>query len=237
MHIAQGGGKMKWMIFIFRWTNRIRVPFQKLEGRNRSRQRPELGRITNADVYSILEESWKIFHTLIESAPKGKTAGSRIMIKNGVWSLAFYKAVLKLGAEKDYATELCGDVIWKYYQRVVRRTRLKARLASRDPQEQMNRMQRAFLKTALEKPGYDWKVVQVPGAFAYDIYSCPVHDYYKSLGPEELEFFRKTWCIFDFPFAEYLVKGGKYERQRTLSHGDAMCDMRWMVNSSPKTSK
>jgi len=225
---------MKWIILIFRWRYRFRIPFQKLEGRNRSRQRPELGRITNDDVYSILEESWKNFKQLSKTAPEGNTVGSRAMLKSGVWSLALYRAILEIGAEKEYAIELCGDVLWKYYQRVVRRIRLKARLLSRKPQEQMNRIQEAFLKMPLEKPGYDLKVIQVPGAFAYDIYRCPVHDYFKSVGPEELEFFQKTWCTFDFPFAEYLVKGGKYDRQHTLSHGDAMCDMRWMVDVHPK---
>ncbi|MBN1932307.1 MAG: L-2-amino-thiazoline-4-carboxylic acid hydrolase [Desulfobacterales bacterium] len=227
---------MRWLIFIFRWSYRIRIPFQKLEGRNRSRQRPELGRITNDDVYSILEESWKNYRQLSKTAPKGDTLGSRMMLKNGVWSLAMYRAILKIVFEKEYAIELCGDVLWKNYQRSVWRVRLKARLSSRKPQEQMNRMQEVFLKI-LEKPGYDLLVIQAPDAFAYDIYRCPVHDYFKSLGPEELEFFRKTWCTFDFPFAEHLVKGGKHERQRTLSHGDEMCDMRWMVDAHPKKLK
>jgi hypothetical protein len=233
MSIKKRGVKMKWMIFIFRWSYRLRMPFQKLEGRNRSRQRPELGRITNDDVYLILEESWKNFQQLSKTAPKGDTVGSRLMLKNGVWSLAMYRAILKIVVEKEYAIELCGDVLWKNYQRAVRRVRFKARLLSRKPQEQMNRMQEVFLKI-LEKPGYDLKVIQDPGAFAYDIYRCPVHDYFKSLGPEELEFFRKTWCTFDFPLAEHLVKRGGYARQHTLSHGDAMCDMRWMADTHPK---
>lgn len=224
---------MKWMIFIFRWSYRFRMPFQKLEGRNRSRQRPELGRITNDDVYSILEETWKNFKQLSKTAPKGNTVGSRMMLKNGVWSLALYKAILKVGAEKEYASELCGDLLWKYYQRDVRRTRLKACLSSRKPKEQMARIQEIFLKI-LEKPGYDLKVIQDPDAFAYDIYRCPVHDYFKSLGHEELEFFQKTWCTLDFPLAEHLVKGGGYARQHTLSYGDAMCDMRWMVDIPKK---
>ncbi|MFO7559182.1 MAG: L-2-amino-thiazoline-4-carboxylic acid hydrolase [Desulfobacterales bacterium] len=227
---------MKWIILTFRWSYRFRIPFQKLEGRNRSRQRPELGRITNDDVYYILEESWKNFQKLHKTAPKGNTPGSRVMLKSGVWSLAMYRAILKIGAEKEYAIELCGDVLWKYYQRVVRRTRLKGHLSSRKPQKRMDRIQEIFLKT-LEKPGYDLKVIKVPDAFAYDIYRCPVHDYFKSVGSEELEFFKKTWCTFDWPLAEYLVKGGKYERQYTLSHGDAMCDMRWMVDTQPAKQK
>jgi hypothetical protein len=184
-------------------------------------------------VYYILKESWNNFKNLSKTAPRGKTAGSRVMLKNGVRSLAMYKAISKIVLEKEYAIELCGDLLWKYYQKAISRTRLKGHLSSRKPQEQMDRIQEIFLKT-LEKPGYDLKVLQVPGAFAYDIYRCPVYDYYKSLGPDELEFFQKTWCTLDWPLAEYLVKGGKYERQHTLSHGDAMCDMRWMVDAHPE---
>jgi len=55
-------------------------------------------------------------------------------------------------------------------------------------------------------------------------------DYVKTFGPEEMEFFQKTICTFDWPIAEYCVKGGYYKRTKTLSHGDEMCDQKWLVN-------
>jgi len=48
-------------------------------------------------------------------------------------------------------------------------------------------------------------------------------------GEEALEFFRKSWCTLDFPLAEAMVRGGRYERPRTLSEGDEVCDMRWIA--------
>jgi hypothetical protein len=99
----------------------------------------------------------------------------------------------------------------------------------RDPQKQMNMIQRMLLY-ALAKPGYDWKLIESDNTTSYDIFKCPVYDYYKLLGHEELEFFRNSWCAFDFPLAEYLVKGGKYERKYTLSKGDDKCDMCWKTN-------
>jgi len=63
-----------------------------------------------------------------------------------------------------------------------------------------------------------------------DFHRCPVHDYFRSQGEEELELFQKTWCTLDHPIAEAMVEGGRYERPHTLSHGDSVCDMRWLVS-------
>ncbi len=73
-------------------------------------------------------------------------------------------------------------------------------------------------------------VCAAPGTFALDFYRCPVNYYFQALGKEELEFFRNSWCTMDWPFAEAMVKGGKYERRHTLSAGDNVCDMRWRAH-------
>ena len=59
---------------------------------------------------------------------------------------------------------------------------------------------------------------------------CPVYDFYKQFGQEEMTLFRKTWCTFDYTSAEYAAEGGKYQRKHTLSDGDEVCDMRWFIN-------
>jgi hypothetical protein len=58
----------------------------------------------------------------------------------------------------------------------------------------------------------------------------PIFEYFKTQGEEALEFFRNSWCTLDFPLAEFMVKGGRYERPHTLSAGDNVCDMRWIAD-------
>ena len=90
-------------------------------------------------------------------------------------------------------------------------------------------IQKIFLIFPLSKPGYDYIDKETSEGLAYDITRCPVYDYFKLFGEEEINFFRNSWCTLDYPFAEYLVKGGKFERTKVLSAGDDRCDMLWKV--------
>ncbi len=220
---------MKKLFRLLLWDN-IRIINNTLSGRNRSRKQPALGRINKEDINFIIEETWKNYNILKVNAPSEKTFGARLMLKNGIFSLALYRAIGKVVVEDDYATELCTDILWKFYVKQIRIQRLIARVLHSDPQKQMNMLQRIFLRFPLARPGYDWKINEMGKASAYDIIRCPVYDYFKSQGQAELEFFKKSWCTLDFPLAEHLVKGGKYERTHTLSEGDDKCDMCWKVS-------
>ena len=219
---------MNKVLRLFSWRN-IRIINHTLSGRNRNRKQPESGRITKEDINLIIEETWENYNILKQNAPFEKTLGARIMLKNGIVSLALYRAIGKVAVGEDYATELCTDILWKFYIKQIRVQRFIARFLHRKPQQQMNMLQRIFLRFPLTRPGYDWKINEMGEVSAYDITRCPVYDYFKSQGPNELEFFRNSWCTLDFPLAEYLVRGGKYERTHTLSAGDDMCDMCWKV--------
>ena len=151
------------------------------------------------------------------------------MLRSGVWSLAVYRAIRAQGVEEDYATELCTDYLWVAYRSQMRVQRRLGHLLARSPRAQMAAIQRIFLRFPLAAPGYDCKLREIPGVFAYDIHRCPVYDYFAAQGEEALEFFRNSWCTLDYPLAEYLVRGGRYERCETLSAGGPFCDMRWRV--------
>ena len=140
-----------------------------------------------------------------------------------------YRAIRASGAEADHATDLCTDYLWTSYRRTVRRPRWLGLLRHRDPEKQMARIQERFLRFPLESPGYDCRPKDVAGCYAYDIRRCPVQDYFRKQGKEDLEFFRRSWCTLDYPLAEHLVRGGRYVRTKVLSDGDALCDMRWSV--------
>lgn len=200
-----------------------------LVGRNRDRERPEAGRITVGDIRKIIDAAITNYHSLIINKPYEKTIGSRIMVRDGIWSLALYRAMKTVAVGEGYATELCTDAMWKMYINNVGLQRLLARIVHRDPQKQMNMIQRMFLRFPLSAPGYICHIKEMDSVCSYDITRCPVCDYYTSLGGEALAFFRNSWCTLDFPLAEYLVKNGRYERPHTLSHGHEKCDMRWMT--------
>ena len=200
--------------------------------RNRDRQRPELGRITKADIKAITKDIYQNYQRLIVNVDFGSTYGSRVMVRNGVLSQSFYRAMRTFGADEAYATELCTDVLWKIYKKQVWLQRFMGRIMSRSSQKQMNTMQKIFLSFPLARPGYEWEINEIGSVASYDIFRCPVCDYFTTQEPEDFEFFRKSWCTLDWPLAEYLVKGGKYERHYTLSNGDNRCDMRWTANSS-----
>lgn len=214
----------------FQWWSLKRTLKSTISDRNRSRQQPELGRITGEDLDSIIKEVEKQYIILKETIPPQKTLGSRLMVKNGAASLALYRAIKEVVEGEDYATELCTDVLWKLYKNQVKVQRFIAHLLYKDPQKQMNMCQQIFLRFPLSSPGYECKLIKRGDSTSYDILKCPVYDYYNSLGREELEFFRNSWCTLDFPLAEYLVTGGKYERRHALSKGDDKCDMRWKTN-------
>ncbi len=75
-----------------------------------------------------------------------------------------YRALLAAGVEKEYATELFSDALWKFYETWLVLLRFVARLRTRDPQKQMNFMLRMFLHYPYQSPrlclaGPSWLLV------------------------------------------------------------------------------
>jgi hypothetical protein len=199
-----------------------------LTGRRRSREDEKLGRFTGPDVKAVISAAWKSYEELFPAAPAYEGFGARFMMQGGVYSLALYRAMRAFGVDKAYATELCGDVLWKLYEREIKPAALLARLIYRAPQKRLNFVLRTGLKTVMYPPGYQYTFEAGPDCFRLDFTKCPICDFFASQGPEELEFFRKTWCSFDFAVIESMT-GGKtsYQRTSTLSDGQGVCDMKW----------
>jgi len=92
----------------------------------------------------------------------------------------------------------------------------------------MNFILRAFLRYPFSEPGYQRKVWEESDGLNTYWYRCPPQAYFKQYGsPEEMLFFNRTWCAFDWAIANEMVAGGWYERPHTLSAGDDICDMKW----------
>jgi hypothetical protein len=209
-----------------RWAGK-----QVLLGRYVDREAPEKGRITNEQFERVLARTWDNYDELAPGAhiERIETPGSRQNVLLGVFSLAIYRALLAEGIEQSYATELVADLAWKVYEKWIVAPRFVARLKGGNPQEQMNSMLRMFLRFPFNRPGYEWKVNSGPDSMGIDFYRCPVRDYLASEGEEE--FMRNTWCTLDFALAQAMVRGGRYERPRTLSAGDNLCEMKWFAGA------
>jgi hypothetical protein len=214
---------------VIRWAAK-----QALLGRCLDRTAPSNGRFTREQVERILHKTWQGYGALAPGAhvERLKTLGNRQNVLLGVLTLALYRALLAEGIQERYATELLTDLVWKVYAKWVAPLRLVARRVTDDPQQQMNLMLRMLLRYPFSRPGYDWQARLEPGAFALDIYRCPVYDYLKSQGADQ--FMLRSWCTLDFALAQVMTTGGHYQRPHTLAAGDKLCDMKWFATPKPE---
>jgi hypothetical protein len=220
-----------------RWAFK-RSAHQILVGRYRNREQPTQGRFNRGQVEDLLTDIWRHLDRLLPEAnlKQYKTLGNRQNLFLAVATRAAYHAFLEAGIDAVYATELISDIAWKVYASWLSIPRFFARLVTRDPQKQMNFILQAFLRYPFSEPGYQRKVWQEADGLNTHFYRCPPHAYFQQHGtPEEMLFFNRTWCTFDWAIANEMVEGGRYERPHTLSAGDAVCDMKWYVRPE-KTS-
>ena len=207
-----------------------RSAYQILIGRYCNREKPVQGRFTRSQVDNLLTEIWRHSDRLIPEAnlEQYKTLGNRQNVYLAVATRAAYHAFLEAGIDAIYATELISDIAWKVYASWLSIPRFFARLVTRDPQKQMNFILRAFMRFPFSKPGYQRNVWQDADGLNTHFYRCPPQAYFQEHGTlEEMQFFFRTWCTFDWAIANEMVQGGRYERPHTLSAGDEVCDMKW----------
>jgi len=163
---------------------------------------------------------------------KYKSYGNRLMVFSGILSLGGYRALRSEGVTHRYATLLVADVTWKLYISGAQLFWLLAGLAAREPQKRLNVTLRMLCKFPFspDQNGYQYEVRTMPDHLSMDFTQCVVHQFMKIAGSqEEMDFFRNSWCLYDFSLPGYLTEGGGYEREHTLSHGDNVCDMKWFA--------
>ena len=150
----------------------------------------------------------------------------------------------KAKIDHDYAITLVGDMQW---QAVVNskglipiidplRKKLQ-KLTTKDSMTYLEKRLKSMMKYPYGKPGYKIEFYKKGNMYCMDIFSCPVFNFYKQFGEEEMTLFRRTWCTFDYTSAENIVEGGKYQREHSLSNGDDVCDMRWFIKRQSSLSR
>ncbi len=218
------------------WSVKKKTVIQILQSRCRHDGIPQYGRFTPGDIERIIlcaESNVKLLMPYFNDLDR---IGNYQNEYGGLLDLAIYRALVKEGTARDYAMNLVGDMMWqarlntKGVIPIIDPLRTKlAKLTAKDSMAFLEKRLKDGMRYPYSQPGYRIHLHRNKDVFCMDIYSCPVYDFYKQFGEEEMELFRKTWCTFDYSVAEHLIEGGKYQREHTLSDGHEVCDMRWFI--------
>jgi len=223
------------------WAAKKKTIIQILAPRCRQDGMPEYGRFTTREIERIIFQAKLNIKELMPYFKDLDSIGNYQNEYAGLIDLAIYRALVKENIARDYAANLVGDMMWQSIVNakgsipIIDPLRKKWwRITTKDPTARLGKRIKAAMKYPYSEPGYKIKLYVDKNVYCMDIYSCPVFDFYRQFGEEEVTMFRKTWCTFDFSAAEYSVEGGKYQRQHTLSDGDEVCDMRWFIDEQMK---
>ena len=223
---------IKQIIRIQVWTIKKKTVTQVLTPRCRRDGEPEYGRFTETDIDRIIQHAKSIIPELMPHFKDLPNIGNYVMAYSAMVDLAIYRALLREKVDPAYATNLIGDINWQFVRNTSGYYRLKKKLIAlktKDPIERMGIFLSDMLKFPYGKPGYRAELSKEGNVYHMNFYSCPVYDFYKQFGNEELTLFRKVFCTYDYAAAERLIEGGRYQREHTLSDGDEVCDMRWFI--------
>ncbi len=218
------------------WSAKKKTIKQVLTPRCRRDGMPEHGRFTPREIEQIIYQANLNIKELMPFFINHENIGNYLMEYGGLLDLAIYRAMVKAKIDPGYAMNLVGDMIWqarvnaKGLVPIIDPLRVKlAKLTTNDPMAFLEKRLKDGMKYPYSKPGYKIEFYRDENVYCMSIYSCPVFDFYRQFGQQEITLFRKTWCTFDYAVAEHLVEGGKYQRKHTLSDGDEVCDMRWFI--------
>lgn len=227
---------IKNIIRVITWREMKKSLMQILPSRCKKDGLPEYGRFTPKEIQRIISQAQLNIEELIPRFKDLENIGNYQNAYLGLLGLAAYRALIKNGIESKYAMNIVGDMQWQAYMNnqgivpIIDPIRKKLlRIFQKDPLDIIDIRLRQMMKYPYCKPGYQSEYYKENQVICWDFYSCPMHDFYKQFGAEEMTLFRRTMCTFDYSVAEHGVEGGKYERKHCLSDGDKVCDMRWSV--------
>lgn len=222
------------------WAAKKKTIFQILPSRCRRQGMPEYGRFTGQEIKRITLQANLNISELMPYFIDLEKMGNYLNEYGGLVDLAIYRALITERIDPGYARDLVGDLMWQARLNAKGHTPIfdplrtwLARRTTKDPMAFFEKRLKDGMKYPYSKPGYQIEFYKENNVYCMDIYTCPVFDFYKQFGPEEMALFRRTWCTYDYSAAELLVEGGRYQRKHTLSDGDEVCDMRWSILDSP----
>jgi len=210
--------------------------FRGLVGRYISIENPLAGRYSRRKLKEIIKDIEQLLNELLLKAELSqyKSHGNRFMVFCSIVSLASYRALKDRGMSHQYATLLVSDVIWKLYIFGAKVVWIVTGFVSRNSHKRLNYTLRILCKYPFnpDPKGYQFSIFTSQDCITTNFTQCVAHKYFSHTGnEEEMDFFRNSWCKYDFALPSYLIEGGRYEREHTLSSGDGICDMKWYAKS------
>lgn len=217
--------------FLFRWLMK-RAASRAMLDRYRDPAQPRLGRFDRRDIGRATDRTFDNFEALLPDAELSQfqSRGNRFNVALAVFSLATYRALREQGLEREWASTVFADIGWQLYKIGINIPLFFIRPFTRDPQTRLNFVLRVFLffPFAEDPVGYKRKYWKEKDHFRTDWYRCAPYNYFRQHGnEEEMEMFRRSWCLYDFALPGLIDPDSHYERPHTLSSGEAVCDMRW----------
>jgi len=212
---------------LFRWLAR-----RKLAGTPRNPDSPNGEPLRKADIEALVAEMRITARELIVAAELGRlnSRGNRFNATLGLYHVALYRSLRKQGLADEYAIQLARDIGWSFYAAATRYCYWLVRPFVWSKQKQINAILRLLMVFPFnrDKHGYQFQVRKEHDHLRTDWTQCVVLELLRRVGDEaDLNFFRNSWCQYDFQFPGLISKQGYYERQHTLSSGDQVCDMKW----------
>ncbi|NOX72804.1 MAG: L-2-amino-thiazoline-4-carboxylic acid hydrolase [Alphaproteobacteria bacterium] len=164
--------------------------------------------------------------------------GNRILVELSILTIAAYRVLCREGIDPADARAAIADTGWNIYASQLALASLPFRLTSRDPAVRLQRTVRLLLWfpfSASKAPGYEVKTWLKDGDIYTHFTHCPPQTFVRNLIAQqgdkgELQAFAESWCKYDWPGADIIAgdsQRGHYERTKTLSSGDKLCDMCW----------
>lgn len=219
-----------------------RATFHVMIGRYRDPDRPTMGRFMRSDIEPLLTKTNEYVNELSPEAnlSQYRSWGNRLNTLFGVYSLATYRALRDSGITHERSIEIFGDTLWRLYTLGVNIPLFFIRPFTKNPQTRLNFVLRIFLifPFAEDPVGYHRTYWKDKDRYCTDWHRCVVYNYFLEHGSEEeIELFRRTWCLYDYALPRLIHPDGFYERPHTLSNGDNVCDMRWYGKKKLKGSE
>lgn len=177
---------------------------------------------------------------LLETLP---TFGNRLMVELAIYTVACDRTLRHKGIAAVSARQAVADLGWDLYRRMLSIVSFPVRLATRDPGRRLRWTILILLRFPFNAPGAPGYAVEsrIEGDDILTYFTCcPPQSYVRRMSEETgdanaLESFRTSWCLYDWAGADVIAGDGRrghYRRERTLSHGDSVCDMCWAAHAS-----
>ncbi len=174
--------------------------------------------------------------------------GSRLMVELALYTVAADRTLR--GSDLDYqsARDALADIGWSVYRRLLALSSLPERLVTRDPGKRLRWSVRGLLIFPFRPvglPGYAARVFREGEDIHTHFTHCPPQSFARRIADETddaeaLAGFANSWCQNDWPGADLIAADGHrghYVRRRTLSAGDAVCDMCWVAEARRESNE